>query len=121
MKFKGMKLGKISVSEFLSSIKYKPKFIGKDLDGCVLVQFREFKNFSPSLEFGTVICDKKTNGQDLYFEILDLRGYREGDIIPLDSNMRKFVIHGIATKENIHGFSEHINKSLHELYSGRVV
>ena len=111
-------MNRISVKGFLSRINYKPKFIGKDFDGCVFVQFRDYGNFSPSLEFGTILCGDETCGQDVYFEILDLRGYRFGQFIPINSDFRKCIIHGLMNRNNVNVFSTHINDSLHELYSG---
>lgn len=107
----------VSIKTFLSRINYTPKFISRDLDGCIMVQFRDFVNYAASLEFGTV--DIGDGFQDVYFEIIDLRGYRAGNIIPLDSPSRKRVIHIKMNTENMDFAASWINDSLNMLYSKR--
>ena len=88
----------ISIKKFLSMMKHKPKWVGNDLGGMILVQFRNFDDFSPSMEFNVNFSE---NGvQEIYFEILDLYGYKEWDFIPLNSDKRKCVLHVGMTDDN---------------------
>lgn len=127
----------ISTKKFLSLVAYKPKWVGDDLCNWRLIQFREYKGFSPSLEFGTSLHENET--QSVYFEILDLNGYKDSDFIPLDSKRRKCVLNVGMTKnkrifeyakslgpeyENVfmtpENAARHINESLKMLYSGKI-
>ena len=108
----------ISVRRLLKLVRYKPKFVGNDFDGCVVVQFRDWKGFSASIEFGTV--ELSSGAQDFYFEVLDLRGYREMDFIPLDSNMRKRVVHADLTERSMEHLADFVNSSLSLMYSGKI-
>ena len=132
-----MKRKPISEKEFLSMLKYKPKWVGDDICDWILIQFRNYKGFSPSLEFGTRLQENGT--QSVYFEILDLNGYKDMDFIPINSNRRKCVLHiGMTNEKRIFDYAKslgpeyngvfmtpedaaiHINESLKKLYSGKI-
>ena len=127
----------ISIKKFLLSVAYKPKWVGDDMCNWRLVQFRDYKGFSPSLEFGT--CLRQNGTQSVYFEILDLNGYKDSDFIPLDSKRRKCVLNvGMTKDKRIFEYArslgpeyesvfmtpedvvKHINESLGKLYSGKI-
>ena len=80
----------ISIDEFIKQLKYKPKWVTNDFCGMRIVQFRNYLGFSPSIEFSTKLNENGT--QSIYFDILDLRNYMDGDFIPIYSNIRKCVL-----------------------------
>lgn len=111
----------VRLATLMKRLKYKPKWVGNDLDGCRFVQFREFRGFSPSLEFGTQLHGGR---QYIYFEIIDTNKYRglEGSIIPINSPLRLRVLHpkeGL-TKENVDAVANHINNALGMMYRGKL-
>ena len=117
-----------SVHRFLKLLRHRPKWVGNEFDGIVLVQFRERSMFSPSLEFYTI--PRKDGSRRLYFEILDLRGYEECELIPLDSELRKEVLHVFLTDDrrllakpgymSPKDAAGRIDSSLRLLHSGRL-
>lgn len=80
----------ITIDEFIKQLKYKPKWITDDFGGMQAIQFREYLGFSPCIEFSTKLNENGT--QSIYFDILDLNNYNDGDFIPIDSNIRKCVL-----------------------------
>jgi hypothetical protein len=128
----------ISIDEFIKQLKYKPKYITNDFCGMQIVQFRNYLGFSPNIEFSTKLNENRT--QSIYFDILDLRNYTDGDFIPIDSNMRKCVLSvGMTRDKEIFEYAktlgneysgvfrtpeeciQHINESLKLLYSKKLL
>ena len=79
--------------KFAELVGYKSKYITTGLkeDPVRLICFRDFKQYSATVEFGCEL-NKKMKGFYFYFEVLDLTSYKEMDFIPLDSSMRYDVI-----------------------------
>lgn len=99
----------ISIDEFIKQLKYKPKWITDDIGGMQLIHFREYLGFSPCIEFFTKLNENRT--QSIYFDILDLRNYNDGDIIPIDSNMRKCVLNvGMTRDKKIFEYAKTLGK-----------
>jgi hypothetical protein len=99
----------ISIDEFIKQLKYKPKWITDDINGMQLIHFREYLGFSPCIEFFTKLNENRT--QSIYFDILDLRNYNDGDIIPIDSNMRKCVLNvGMTRDKKIFEYAKTLGK-----------
>jgi hypothetical protein len=128
----------ISIDEFIKQLKYKPKWVTNDFCGMQIVQFRNYLGFSPNIEFSTKLNENRT--QSIYFDILDLRNYTDGDFIPIDSNMRKCVLSvGMTRDKEIFEYAktlgneysgvfrtpeeciQHINESLKLLYSKKLL
>lgn len=128
----------ISIDEFIKQLKYKPKWVTNDFCGMQIVQFRDYLGFSPNIEFSTKLNENRT--QSIYFDILDLRNYTDGDFIPIDSNMRKCVLSvGMTRDKEIFEYAktlgneysgvfrtpeeciQHINESLKLLYSKKLL
>jgi hypothetical protein len=128
----------ISIDEFIKQLKYKPKWVTNDFCGMQIVQFRNYLGFSPNIEFSTKLNENET--QSIYFDILDLRNYTDGDFIPIDSNMRKCVLNvGMTRDKEIFEYAktlgneysgvfrtpeeciQHINESLKLLYSKKLL
>ena len=108
----------IRLNTFLRKLRYKPKWIGNDFDGVRIVQFRDFKGFSPSIEYGTMELDECK--QSFYFEILDLRNYEDGEIILPDSMRRRNVIYSYLNRKTIDHLAELVNIGLGKLYGGKL-
>lgn len=128
----------ISIDEFIKQLKYKPKWVTNNFCGMQIVQFRNYLGFSPNIEFSTKLNENRT--QSIYFDILDLRNYTDGDFIPIDSNMRKCVLSvGMTRDKEIFEYAktlgneysgvfrtpeeciQHINESLKLLYSKKLL
>jgi hypothetical protein len=128
----------ISIDEFIKQLKYKPKWVTNDFCGMQIVQFRNYLGFSPNIEFSTKLNENRT--QSIYFDILDLRNYTDGDFIPIDSNMRKCVLSvGMTRDKEIFEYAktlgneysgvfrtpeeciQHINESLRLVYSKKLL
>lgn len=128
----------ISIDEFINQLNYKPKWVTDDFYGMRIIQFRNYLGFSPSIEFSTKLNENGT--QSIYFDILDLRNYVDGDFIPLDSNMRKCVLSvGMTRDKEIFEYAktlgddysgvfrtpedciQHINESLRLVYSKKLL
>ena len=99
----------ITIDEFIKQLNYKPKWITDDVAGMQLIHFREYLGFSPCIEFFTKLNENGT--QSIYFDILDLRNYNDGDIIPIDSNMRKCVLNvGMTRDKKIFEYANTLGK-----------
>jgi len=102
-----------SVKKFLKLIKFKPKYKVKepyDCYGLSICQFKNHKKHSAHIEFGI-------DGR-LYYEIIDETNYKDGELIPLDSELRKDVIaYEKITNDNMQQLADKINESLTRLYS----
>lgn len=107
--------------KFVDLVGYKPRCItaGLEEDPVRLIFFRDWKNFSATVEFGTEI-NKKMKGYYFYFEILDLNGYREADFIPLNSARRHNVILKWPKKDEEYiQLADMVRNSLKKMYSRR--
>lgn len=99
----------ITTDEFIKHLKYKPKWVTNDFDGMQIIQFRDYLGFSASVEFSTKLNGNGT--QSIYFDILDLRNYTDGDFIPIDSNMRKCVLNvGMTRDKNVFEYAKTLGK-----------
>lgn len=105
----------VSVEEFLSEVRYSPKSITDELGGHVFVQFRERDGMSPYIEFGTT--DVGDGSQDFYFEVLDMKDYREGSLISVRSPRRLFKTHVAMNDGNIKDVAKRVNDALKEINS----
>jgi len=100
----------MEISEILKYISYRPKTTRKSENGCIFSEFRKFKNHIPSIEL---------NGNHIYFNIIDMNGHKEGDVVSLDSNRRKCIIDAdINDEKALISVTRNITNSLHNLYSG---
>lgn len=125
----------ISIEKFVSILKHKPKWVGNEMGGMIIVQFRDFDEFSPSLEFNVKLEDNGVQG--IYFEILDLHGYKDGDFIQIKSKRRKCVMRvGMTYDKKVFDYAREIgykdvfftpedvarriDESLTLLYSGKL-
>jgi hypothetical protein len=105
----------ITIDEFIKQLNYKPKWITNDLAGMQLIHFREYLGFSPCIEFFTKLNENGT--QSIYFDILDLRNYNDGDIIPIDSNMRKCVLNiGMTRDKKIFEYAKTLGKEYDDVW-----
>lgn len=102
-----------SVTEFMKLIKFKPLFPVKepyDALGVTICQFKEHNMHYPNIEFGL--------DGNLYYEIVDEREYKEGDIIPLNSDKRIDVInYAKLNRDTAQSLADKINASLTRLYA----
>lgn len=99
----------ITIDEFIKQLNYKPKWITNDLAGMQIIQFRDYLGFSASVEFSTELNSNGT--QSIYFDILDLRNYNDGDFIPIDSDMRKCILKaGMTRDKNVFKYAETLGK-----------
>lgn len=109
----------MDVNEFVSLLDYKPVWISKPCDhddGIQNVEFRRIKNFTASIEFGREF-NKDKNGFYFYYEIIDWNDYKEGEVIPLDSNRRHDVIfHWVKDNDEYMILAKKINASLKNHY-----
>lgn len=103
----------VSVEEFLSEVRYRPKSVTDELGGHVFVQFRERDCMSPYIEFGTT--DVGDGSQDFYFEVLDMKDYREGSLISLKSPKRLFKTHVSLNEGNLKDVAKSVNDALKEI------
>lgn len=87
----------ITIDEFIKQLKYKPKWITDDIAGMQIIQFRDYLGFSASVEFSTELNSNGT--QSIYFDILDLRKYNDGDFISIDSDIRKCILKAGMTRD----------------------
>ena len=87
----------ITIDEFIKQLKYKPKWITDDIAGMQIIQFRDYLGFSASVEFSTELNSNGT--QSIYFDILDLRKYNDGDFISIDSDIRKCILKQEQTRQ----------------------
>ena len=109
----------MKIEKFIELLDYKPKYVTDPckLDNDVrMIEFRSWKNFSATIEFGTSFR-KKENGYYFYFEVLDMNGYKEMDFIPLDSSRRHDVIFcWPKTDDDYKKLAKLINDSLRKLH-----
>lgn len=99
----------ITIDEFIKQLNYKPKWITDDIAGMQIIQFRNYLGFSPCIEFFTKLNENGT--QSIYFDILDLRKYTDGDFIPIDSDMRKCILNvGMTQDKNMFEYAKTIGK-----------
>jgi hypothetical protein len=99
----------ITIDEFIKQLNYKPKWITNDLAGMQIIQFRDYLGFSASVEFSTELNSNGT--QSIYFDILDLRNYNDGDFIPIDSDMRKCILKaGMSLDKNVFEYAKTLGK-----------
>lgn len=108
----------MTIEKFIELLKYKPKYVTDQckFDDVRMIEFRSWKNFSASIEFGTSFRDEH-NGYYFYFEVLDMNGYKEMDFIPLDSSRR----HGVIfcwpnTDDDYKKLADCINESLRKMH-----
>ena len=79
----------MSIDEFLSNIRYRPKKVYPDLEGTTLIEFRRRGKCTATVEYSTLPNRRK--GFLVYFETLDWAELGEGEIIPLYSDRRNVV------------------------------
>lgn len=102
----------IKISDVLKYISYIPKTVNDRIDGCTYAEFRTFKKHVPSIEL---------KDDTIYFDILDLSNYKNGEIIPIKSDSRKRVINTkISSEKELVAATRHITSSLHDLYAGEL-
>lgn len=68
----------MTIGKFCKLLSYKPKHITdpcKFDDDVQFIEFRRYKNFVASIEFGRMFRKDK-NGYYFYFEVLDLNEYK---------------------------------------------
>lgn len=109
----------MKIERFIELLDYKPKYVTdpcKFDDDVRMIEFRSWKNFSASIEFGTSFR-KKENGYYFYFEVLDMNGYKEMDFISLDSNRRHDVIFcWPKTDDDYKKLAKLVNDSLRKMH-----
>lgn len=103
---------------FLDLLKHKPVHITNRLDDASFAAFRKRGSFSPSLELYFARRSKRLRG--LYFEILDLDGYKDGDLIPISSDRRKSAMKADFIFESPNEVAKKIDSCLKLLYSGKL-
>lgn len=109
----------MKIEKFIELLDYKPKYVTdpcKFDDDVIMIEFRSWKNFSATIEFGTSFR-KKENGYYFYFEVLDMNGYEEMDFIHLDSNRRHDVIFcWPKTDDDYKKLAKLVNDSLRKMH-----
>jgi len=106
--------------DFLKKLNYKPTNVGNDdIDDVSIISFRGKDKMSPYIEYGKYV-NKKRGGQYFYFEILDMRNYVDGAMIPLDADIRKHVIYTYLNAKNADGIASKVNSALKLLHSGKL-
>ena len=109
----------MNLNTFLTYLNYKPVWVSKpsDIDdGIQNIEFRRQKKHTASIEFGREF-NKEKNGYYFYFEIIDWNDYKDGDIIPINSNKRHDVIFCWPnSNEEYEKLANKINDSLKKYY-----
>lgn len=109
----------MKIDDFIKLLKYKPKYVTDPCkwdDDIRIIEFRNHKRWAASIEFGTKYR-KKEKGCYFYFEVLDLSGYKDGDVIPISSNMRHDVVFcWPSTDEHYKKLATHVNEALKKMH-----
>lgn len=109
----------IPIESFLKLIRYKPKYVGKELvDQVKFIEFPRRFCYSATMEYGTEISAGKDGkvGQTFYWEVIDFSNYdtSKGEII---TDVRRHdVIWDRLTRENMKELAEKVNRSLKNIY-----
>lgn len=121
---------KVSITDFLKLVKYKPKHIGGSLLGVRIVEFRGRGRKKAHLEYEEeydecaepVESSSQNKGFYIYFEIIDLSGYKDGDVIPLKSDIRSSVVWTYCkTLSDYENAAAQINTALGSLYRRKTI